>query len=233
MKLRLSTHPEGKLYGTACQRQSQGAIIADMKKATVIILLALMSMLALNAAGDERALPPVYSYLSLQSGYNATVSDADGFQQAVPLSFQSGVLSNSDDGSYALGFGTRVDIDFGVGSDASLFSMDVLLGADVLLRLNDHVSFGLLAGLDVAVVDSESHNDGIVTMGPGAVFLTRLSPMRSGALAFDIGLAAYGHFALGEDYAGASLVPFVGITFDFSSFPYLFYPYHVSHVIVF
>ena len=99
--------------------------------------------------------------------------------------------------------------------------------------MSSHVSFGLLAGLDVAVVDSESHNDGIVTMGPGAVFLTRLSPMRSGALAFDIGLAAYGHFALGEDYAGASLVPFVGITFDFSSFPYLFYPYHVSHVIVF
>ena len=97
-----------------------------MKKATVIILLSLISMLALNAAGDERALPPVYSYLSLQSGYNATVSDADGFQQAVPLSFQSGVLSNSDDGNYALGFGTRVDIDFGVGSDASLFSMDVL-----------------------------------------------------------------------------------------------------------
>ena len=193
-----------------------------MKKPAIILLL--FSVIAFSASASQ-SVPAVSSYFSISSGYTAVMAD-EGFSQGVPLGFQSGVLSNSSDGSYALGFGTRMDLSFGAGASSSML-------AEGLIRVNSMLSFDFLAGLGIGVMETKesAYKDSVVTMGPAASAALRFSPGANGIVSIDLGLAAYGHFAVGEDYSGLSVTPFVGFTFDFTAFPYI--PHYVTHLLIY
>ena len=201
----------------------------DMKKPAIILLL--LSVIAFSASAGQ-SLPAVSSYFSISSGYTAVMAD-EGFSQGVPLGFQSGVLSNSSDGSYALGFGTRMDLSFGAGASSSMLALDMNFGIEGLIRVNSMLSFDFLAGLGIGVMETKesAYKDSIVTMGPAASAALRFSPGANGIVSIDLGLAAYGHFAVGEDYSGLSVTPFVGFTFDFTAFPYI--PHYVTHLLIY
>ena len=214
----------------------------DMKKPAIILLL--LSVIAFSASAGQ-SVPAVSSYFSISSGYTAVMAD-EGFSQGVPLGFQSGVLSNSSDGSYALGFGTRMDLSFGAGASSSMLALDMNFGIEGLIRVNDMnfgieglirvnsmLSFDFLAGLGIGVMETKesAYKDSVVTMGPAASAALRFSPGANGIVSIDFGLAAYGHFAVGEDYSGLSVTPFVGFTFDFTAFPYI--PHYVTHLLIY
>ncbi len=201
----------------------------DMKKPAIILLL--LSVIAFSASAGQ-SVPAVSSYFSISSGYTAVMAD-EGFSQGVPLGFQSGVLSNSSDGSYALGFGTRMDLSFGAGASSSMLALDMNFGIEGLIRVNSMLSFDFLAGLGIGVMETKesAYKDSIVTMGPAASAALRFSPGANGIVSIDLGLAAYGHFAVGEDYSGLSVTPFVGFTFDFTAFPYI--PHYVTHLLIY
>lgn len=201
----------------------------DMKKPAIILLL--LSVIAFSASAGQ-SVPAVSSYFSISSGYTAVMAD-EGFSQGVPLGFQSGVLSNSSDGSYALGFGTRMDLSFGAGASSSMLALDMNFGIEGLIRVNNMLSFDFLAGLGIGVMETKesAYKDSIVTMGPAASAALRFSPGANGIVSIDLGLAAYGHFAVGEDYSGLSVTPFVGFTFDFTAFPYI--PHYVTHLLIY
>lgn len=201
----------------------------DMKKPAIILLL--LSVIAFSASAGQ-SVPAVSSYFSISSGYTAVMAD-EGFSQGVPLGFQSGVLSNSSDGSYALGFGTRMDLSFGAGASSSMLALDMNFGIEGLIRVNSMLSFDFLAGLGIGVMETKesAYKDSIVTMGPAASAALRFSPGANGIISIDLGLAAYGHFAVGEDYSGLSVTPFVGFTFDFTAFPYI--PHYVTHLLIY
>lgn len=200
-----------------------------MKKPAIILLL--LSVIAFSASAGQ-SLPAVSSYFSISSGYTAVMAD-EGFSQGVPLGFQSGVLSNSSDGSYALGFGTRMDLSFGAGASSSMLALDMNFGIEGLIRMNSMLSFDFLAGLGIGVMETKesAYKDSVVTMGPAASAALRFSPGANGIVSIDLGLAAYGHFAVGEDYSGLSVTPFVGFTFDFTAFPYI--PHYVTHLLIY
>ncbi len=201
----------------------------DMKKPAIILLL--LSVIAVSASASQ-SVPAVSSYFSISSGYTAVMAD-EGFSQGVPLGFQSGVLSNSSDGSYALGFGTRMDLSFGAGASSSMLALDMNFGIEGLIRMNSMLSFDFLAGLGIGVMETKesAYKDSVVTMGPAASATLRFSPGANGIVSIDLGLAAYGHFAVGEDYSGLSVTPFVGFTFDFTAFPYI--PHYVTHLLIY
>ena len=169
-----------------------------MKKPAIILLL--LSVIAFSASAGQ-SVPAVSSYFSISSGYTAVIAD-EGFSQGVPLGFQSGVLSNSSDGSYALGFGTRMDLSFGAGASSSMLALDMNFGIEGLIRVNSMLSFDFLAGLGIGVMETKesAYKDSVVTMGPAASAALRFSPGANGIVSIDLGLAAYGHFAVGEDY---------------------------------
>lgn len=200
-----------------------------MKKPAIILLL--LSVIAFSASANQ-SVPAVSSYFSISSGYTAVMAD-EGFSQGVPLGFQSGVLSNSSDGSYALGFGTRMDLSFGAGTSSSMLALDMNFGIEGLIRVNSMLSFDFLAGLGIGVMETKesAYKDSVVTMGPAASAALRFSPGANGIVSIDFGLAAYGHFAVGEDYSGLSVTPFVGFTFDFTAFPYI--PHYVTHLLIY
>ena len=200
-----------------------------MKKPAIILLL--LSVIAFSASANQ-SVPAVSSYFSISSGYTAVMAD-EGFSQGVPLGFQSGVLSNSSDGSYALGFGTRMDLSFGAGASSSMLALDMNFGIEGLIRVNSMLSFDFLAGLGIGVMETKesAYKDSVVTMGPAASAALRFSPGANGIVSIDFGLAAYGHFAVGEDYSGLSVTPFVGFTFDFTAFPYI--PHYVTHLLIY
>lgn len=200
-----------------------------MKKPAIILLL--LSIIAFSASASQ-SVPAVSSYFSISSGYTAVMAD-EGFSQGVPLGFQSGVLSNSSDGSYALGFGTRMDLSFGAGASSSMLALDMNFGIEGLIRMNSMLSFDFLAGLGIGVMETKesAYKDSVVTMGPAASAALRFSPGANGIVSIDLGLAAYGHFAVGEDYSGLSVTPFVGFTFDFTAFPYI--PHYVTHLLIY
>lgn len=200
-----------------------------MKKPAIILLL--LSVIAFSASASQ-SVPAVSSYFSISSGYTAVMAD-EGFSQGVPLGFQSGVLSNSSDGSYALGFGTRMDLSFGAGASSSMLALDMNFGIEGLIRVNSMLSFDFLAGLGIGVMETKesAYKDSVVTMGPAASAALRFSPGANGIVSIDFGLAAYGHFAVGEDYSGLSVTPFVGFTFDFTAFPYI--PHYVTHLLIY
>lgn len=200
-----------------------------MKKPAIILLL--LSVIAFSASAGQ-SVPAVSSYFSISSGYTAVMAD-EGFSQGVPLGFQSGVLSNSSDGSYALGFGTRMDLSFGAGASSSMLALDMNFGIEGLIRMNSMLSFDFLAGLGIGVMETKesAYKDSVVTMGPAASAALRFSPGANGIVSIDLGLAAYGHFAVGEDYSGLSVTPFVGFTFDFTAFPYI--PHYVTHLLIY
>ena len=201
----------------------------SMKKPAIILLL--LSVIAFSASAGQ-SVPAVSSYFSISSGYTAVIAD-EGFSQGVPLGFQSGVLSNSSDGSYALGFGTRMDLSFGAGASSSMLALDMNFGIEGLIRVNSMLSFDFLAGLGIGVMETKesAYKDSVVTMGPAASAALRFSPGANGIVSIDFGLAAYGHFAVGEDYSGLSVTPFVGFTFDFTAFPYI--PHYVTHLLIY
>lgn len=200
-----------------------------MKKPAIILLL--FSVIAFSASASQ-SVPAVSSYFSISSGYTAVMAD-EGFSQGVPLGFQSGVLSNSSDGFYALGFGTRMDLSFGAGASSSMLALDMNFGIEGLIRVNSMLSFDFLAGLGIGVMETKesAYKDSVVTMGPAASAALRFSPGANGIVSIDFGLAAYGHFAVGEDYSGLSVTPFVGFTFDFTAFPYI--PHYVTHLLIY
>ena len=200
-----------------------------MKKPAIILLL--FSVIAVSASASQ-SVPAVSSYFSISSGYTAVMAD-EGFSQGVPLGFQSGVLSNSSDGFYALGFGTRMDLSFGAGASSSMLALDMNFGIEGLIRVNSMLSFDFLAGLGIGVMETKesAYKDSVVTMGPAASAALRFSPGANGIVSIDFGLAAYGHFAVGEDYSGLSVTPFVGFTFDFTAFPYI--PHYVTHLLIY
>ena len=200
-----------------------------MKKPAIILLL--LSVIAFSASAGQ-SVPAVSSYFSISSGYTAVIAD-EGFSQGVPLGFQSGVLSNSSDGFYALGFGTRMDLSFGAGASSSMLALDMNFGIEGLIRVNSMLSFDFLAGLGIGVMETKesAYKDSVVTMGPAASAALRFSPGANGIVSIDFGLAAYGHFAVGEDYSGLSVTPFVGFTFDFTAFPYI--PHYVTHLLIY
>lgn len=200
-----------------------------MKKPAIILLL--LSVIAFSASANQ-SVPAVSSYFSISSGYTAVMAD-EGFSQGVPLGFQSGVLSNSSDGFYALGFGTRMDLSFGAGASSSMLALDMNFGIEGLIRVNSMLSFDFLAGLGIGVMETKesAYKDSVVTMGPAASAALRFSPGANGIVSIDFGLAAYGHFAVGEDYSGLSVTPFVGFTFDFTAFPYI--PHYVTHLLIY
>lgn len=200
-----------------------------MKKPAIILLL--LSVIAFSASAGQ-SVPAVSSYFSISSGYTAVIAD-EGFSQGVPLGFQSGVLSNSSDGSYALGFGTRMDLSFGAGASSSMLALDMNFGIEGLIRVNSMLSFDFLAGLGIGVMETKesAYKDSVVTMGPAASAALRFSPGANGIVSIDLGLAAYGHFAVGEDYSGLSMIPFAGFTFDFTAFPYI--PHYVTHLLIY
>ena len=200
-----------------------------MKKPAIILLL--FSVIAFSASASQ-SVPAVSSYFSISSGYTAVMAD-EGFSQGVPLGFQSGVLSNSSDGSYALGFGTRMDLSFGAGASSSMLALDMNFGIEGLIRVNSMLSFDFLTGLGIGVMETKesAYKDSVVTMGPAASAALRFSPGANGIVSIDLGLAAYGHFAVGEDYSGLSVTPFVGFTFDFTAFPYI--PHYVTHLLIY
>lgn len=200
-----------------------------MKKPAIILLL--LSVIAFSASAGQ-SVPAVSSYFSISSGYTAVMAD-EGFSQGVPLGFQSGVLSNSSDGSYALGFGTRMDLSFGAGASSSMLALDMNFGIEGLIRVNSMLSFDFLAGLGIGVMETKesAYKDSVVTMGPAASAALRFSPGANGIVSIDLGLAAYGHFSVGEDYSGLSVTPFVGFTFDFTAFPYI--PHYVTHLLIY
>ena len=188
--------------------------------------------LVLTGAGaqDDVYVPPIYSYGSVSSGYVATLSDQP-YAQSIPLGLQTGILANSQDGSFALGFGARSDFEFGIGKEGPDISFDILMGLEGMYRMNRNVAFDFMLGLAVGVLDSRISNEPIITMGPGAAALVRFTPTYMNLVSLDVGLAAYGHIGLDVDYVGISLVPFVGITFDFTHFPYL--PHYAAHLLLY
>lgn len=200
-----------------------------MKRICTVLV---MFFLVLPLFADSQSVSPVYSYVSIGSGYNARFAFENDSRQSIPLTMQSGVLSNSDDGSFALGFGTRADFEFGIGSGSG-FSMDILCGFEAMYRFSRNIALDVLAGLTVSILDTAGDADSIVTMGPGAAASVRLSPTGFSALSLDLGAAAYGHFAVDSDYAGAGITPFVAVTFDFGAIPYISIPHYVSHILVY
>ncbi len=200
-----------------------------MKKPAIILLL--LSVIAFSASAGQ-SVPAVSSYFSISSGYTAVMAD-EGFSQGVPLGFQSGVLSNSSDGSYALGFGTRMDLSFGAGASSSMLALDMNFGIEGLIRVNSMLSFDFLAGLGIGVMETKesAYKDSMVTMWPASSAALHFGLGANGIVSIDLGLAAYGHFAVGEDYSGLSVTPFVGFTFDFTAFPYI--PHYVTHLLIY
>lgn len=205
------------------------------RPASILALCLLLACPALFATGPvDNSLPPFCSYISIQSGYNVAPSDR-GLAQTVPLAFQTGFLNNSDDGSWAMGFGTRIDIDFGIASSPDALNIDTLFGLETLLRPTNFMAVDLLFGLSTSVLDipDTAFEESVVTLGPGLAAALRFSPPGINVVALDIGCAIYGHFAVEGHYTGFGVTPFVGITIDFSAFPYLYLPHYISHMIIF
>ena len=208
-----------------------------MKKITAAIAIILALPLALFASGpsQESVVPPFYNYLSISTGYNAQLAfSPSGCSQAVPLGMATGFLSNNSSGTFALGFGSRVDLEFGIGSDSTDFSLDTVFGLEGMARINSFLALDFMAGLAIGVVDSESASDGsVVTMGPGGVIALRLFPSGFNAISIDAGLAAYGQIGITDRYYGISLVPYVGFTVDFGSFPYAYVPLAMANMLIY
>lgn len=200
------------------------------KRLSIIVMLTSL-VLSFATAQEAPAVSPIYSYASMSSGYGAILSDQP-YVQAIPLGVQTGVLSNSDDGRLALGFGTRMDMEFGI-TDGSDFSIDMLMGMECMYRFSRNVALDFMLGLAVGIVDTASTLGDVVTMGPGAAALVRFTPSHMNLVSLDIGMAAYAHIGIDTDYIGASLVPFIGITFDFTGFPYLALPHYAAHILVY
>lgn len=179
----------------------------------------------------ESPYPPTYAYTTLSTGFSLSSGNGD-ISKAVPLSFQTGVLSNSDSGSMAMGFGTRMDIGFGIGSSDRDLSLDMVMGLDMLFRFNSTLALDVLAGYAVGFVDTDNKTS-ILTMGPGLSAALRVTPAGFSAIALDAGAAIYGQFGIGDEYAGFNFVPYVSVTFDISAWYMLFYPFYGSHMIIF
>ena len=207
-------------------------ILLGMKK---IILTAILALCCLGGAfavieTDMTVIPPTYSYVSLGTGYVAGLSNQP-YRQAVPVSMQAGVLSNNDSGTMGLGFGTRLDLGFDVGGDDGQLSFDILTGMDSIFRLNRVLSLDVIFGLATGIVDDD-RGGSIVTLGPGISAALRITPPGFTGIAFDIGAAAYGQFGVGEDYIGVDIVPFVGITFNVSSWPWFYHPLYLAETLI-
>ena len=90
----------------------------------------------------------------------------------------------------------------------------------------------VLAGCAFGFIGTDENPD-ILTIGPALSAALRITPAGFSAVALDAGAAVYGQFGIGDEYTGVNFVPYVSITFDISSWPVLFHPYHSSHVIIF
>lgn len=205
-----------------------------MRKLTIsvmILLFSLSSVWALNEV-QESPYPPTYSYTTISTGFSISAADGEEVRNAVPVSFQAGVLSNNESGSMAMGFGTRIDIGFGIGSNSRNISIDTMAGLDMLFRFNRSFAIDVLAGCAFGFIGTDENPD-ILTIGPALSAALRITPAGFSAVALDAGAAVYGQFGIGDEYTGVNFVPYVSITFDISSWPVLFHPYHSSHVIIF
>lgn len=205
-----------------------------MRKIAVSVLVLLFSIPTLWALNEmqESPYPPTYSYTTLSTGFSISAAEGEDMRNAIPVSFQAGVLSNNESGSMALGFGTRIDIGFGIGSNSRNISIDTMAGLDMLFRFNRSFALDVLAGCAFGFIDTEENPD-LLTMGPALSAALRITPAGFSAVALDAGVAVYGQFGIGDEYTGVNFVPYVSITFDLSSWPVLFHPYHSSHVIIF
>ena len=192
-----------------------------MRKITASVLVLLFSLSSLWALNEvpESPYPPTYSYTTISTGFSISAAEKEEVRNAIPVSFQAGVLSNNESGSMALGFGTRIDIGFGIGSNSRNISIDTMAGL-------------VLAGCAFGFIDTEENPD-LLTMGPALSAALRITPAGFSAVALDAGAAVYGQFGIGDEYTGVNFVPYVSITFDLSSWPVFFHPYHSSHVIIF
>lgn len=205
-----------------------------MRKIAVSVLVLLFSIPTLWALNEmqESPYPPTYSYTTLSTGFSISAAEGEDMRNAIPVSFQAGVLSNNESGSMALGFGTRIDIGFGIGSNSRNISIDTMAGLDMLFRFNRSFALDVLAGCAFGFTDTDE-NTSVLTMGPALSAALRVTPAGFSAVALDAGAAVYGQFGIGDEYTGVNFVPYVSITFDLSSWPVFFHPYHSSHVIIF
>ena len=194
-----------------------------MKKLILVILLALLSvgLFASRDILDTEPHRPFYNYTMFGTGYTGTVSNYD-YIQSIPFVLQAGTLHNSKDGKMALGFGMRLDVEFGFKDRDVLLSMDLLTGLDMFFRLSRNIGIDVLLGFAFGMKDvgSEVQGELLTTIGPGASASLRLTPSNFSGLSFDIGLAAYGNFGVVNraSYAGVTLTPFVGLTVNLSAF---------------
>ena len=169
-------------------------------------------------AEDNSSDSPFYGYISFTSGYVANFSNqADSYDHFIPLGLQYGFMEFESTNRFALGFGHRVDLEYGIISDKAengSFSIETLAGLNGYIKINRHLALDLLVGVALGVIDTSAKN--FFTIGPGMAASLRIYPGITG-FSFDVGIATYGHFSFGGNYMGASVVPFAGFTFDMNS----------------
>ena len=72
-----------------------------MRKIAVSVLVLLFSIPSLWALNEmqESPYPPTYSYTTLSTGFSISAAEGEAMRNAIPVSFQAGVLSNNENGT--------------------------------------------------------------------------------------------------------------------------------------